>query len=46
MSRDCPRSLMRRASLFTLVALLWMSTITFAQSPWERAAGNLSVFKT
>src|SRR5579862_5875679 len=41
-SRDCPRSLMRRATLVTLVALLWMPTLAFAQSPWERAAGNLA----
>jgi type IV secretory pathway VirB2 component (pilin) len=42
MSRDCRLSLMRRASVLALAAVLWMPTIVFAQSPWEQAAGNLA----
>src|ERR1700694_2754751 len=42
MSRDCPVSVLRRVSIITLVGVLWVPTIAFAQSPWERAAGNLA----
>ena len=43
MSGDSTRSLIRRASLLVLAAVLWMPTIAFAQSPWERAANNLAL---
>jgi type IV secretory pathway VirB2 component (pilin) len=42
MSGDSTRSLIRRASLLVLAAVLWMPTIASAQSPWERAASNLA----
>ena len=42
MSVDSARSLTRRASLTTVVTVLWIPTIVFAQSPWERAASNLA----
>ena len=42
MSRDCSVSVIRRVSIITLVAVLWIPTIAFAQSPWERAASNLA----
>ena len=42
MSGDSTRSLIRRASLLVLAAVLSMPTIASAQSPWERAAGNLA----
>jgi type IV secretory pathway VirB2 component (pilin) len=42
MTRDCPVSLIRRASVITLGFLLLMPAIAFAQSPWERAASNLA----
>jgi type IV secretory pathway VirB2 component (pilin) len=42
MSRDCPVSVLRRVSIIALVAVLWIPTIAFAQSPWERAASNLA----
>jgi type IV secretory pathway VirB2 component (pilin) len=42
MSRGSSRSLMRRTTLMAVVAVLWIPTIAFAQSPWEQAAGNLA----
>ena len=42
MSGGSSRSLMRRTTLMAVVAVLWISTIAFAQSPWEQAAGNLA----
>src|SRR5260221_9410333 len=42
MSGDSICSLVRRAGLLALAGVLWMPTIAFAQSPWERAAGNLA----
>ena len=42
MSGGSSRSLMRRTTLMAVVAVLWIPTIAFAQSPWERAASNLA----
>ena len=42
MSGGSSRSLMRRTTLMAIVAVLWIPTIAFAQSPWEQAAGNLA----
>ena len=42
MSGGSSRSLMRRTTLMAVVAVLWIPTIAFAQSPWEQAAGNLA----
>ena len=42
MSGSSSRSLMRRTTLMAVVAVLWIPTIVFAQSPWEQAAGNLA----
>jgi type IV secretion system protein VirB2 len=36
-------SSIRRAGMFTLVTLLLLPTVAFAQSPWERAANNLAL---
>jgi len=34
--------LIRHASVVALAAILMLPSLVFAQSPWERAAGNLS----
>ena len=34
-------SFIRRVSLLVFTALLYLPTLGFAQSPWERAASNL-----
>ena len=41
MSSGSIGSLVRRASVFLLFALVCLPAIAFAQSPWERAASNL-----
>jgi type IV secretory pathway VirB2 component (pilin) len=42
MSGDSTPSLIRRACVLALGAILWIPTIAFAQAPWERAASNLA----
>ena len=42
MSRDCPVSILRRVNIVTLIAVLGIPAVAFAQSPWERAASNLA----
>ena len=41
MGRKYPRGVRRRVIVTTL-AIVWMSPLVFAQSPWERAASNLA----
>jgi len=41
MSCDSVFTLIRRVSVMVLTALLFLPTLAFAQSPWERAASNL-----
>jgi type IV secretory pathway VirB2 component (pilin) len=41
MSCNSGVSLMRRVSVTVFAALLFLPTLAFAQSPWERAASNL-----
>ena len=36
-------SSIRRAGMFALATLLLVPTMSFAQSPWERAANNLAL---
>ena len=43
MSGGSARVAIRRTSVITLAVVLAMPTVTFAQSPWERAAGNLAL---
>jgi len=38
---DSVRSFVRRVSVTVFTALLFLPTVVFAQSPWERAAINL-----
>lgn len=43
MSGDSTHSFIRRASRFTVAAILSIPSVAFAQSsPWERAASNLA----
>lgn len=37
------RSMIRRIGTFTILTLLLLPVLTFAQSPWERAANNLAI---
>lgn len=41
MSGDSVLGFVRRAGVTTVVSLLCLPTLAFAQSPWERAASNL-----
>jgi type IV secretory pathway VirB2 component (pilin) len=43
MSCDSTAALIRRAGVFTLVGILSIPTLAFAQAPWERAANNLAL---
>ena len=38
---DSVRSFVRLVSVMVFTALLFLPTVVFAQSPWERAASNL-----
>ena len=42
MSCDSAVSYVRRLSVLVFTALLFLPTLVFAQSPWERAASNLA----
>ena len=42
MPDNAKSSSLRRAGVIAITVVLWIPTVAFAQSPWERAANNLA----